>query len=200
LPKTDTGRPENNAQNLCREAIQFPWNFIFINASSEMPNTQSIVALAETGRVVLISQSFEKLLIELLEFRKLHQNFDYATSTAGTMSSEMYKMALMNGVKRLREQNALHPTLDQSLVKYIEDRHILIHRWAISNGFPDDADVSAWNALHTHASSVAKQATELFAFFSQYLARYAMPDAAAKDYDFYQAQMLNMFNRKFPAQ
>src|SRR2546428_1549586 len=160
-----------------------------------MSSSQVIAALAETGKAVLVSQNLEKLLIELLEFRKLHQDFDYAVSTNGAVAPELYKMALMNGVKRLREQGALHPSLDDALVKYIEDRHSLVQRWALNHGFPDDEDAKAWQALESHAHSVASQAAQLFGFFIKYLAEYAMPEVAAKDYPTYQARMLSMFNR-----
>jgi hypothetical protein len=162
-----------------------------------MTSAHAIAALADTGKAILVSQTLEKLLIELLEFRKLHQNFDYAISTNGAVAPELYKMALMNGVKRLRDQGALHNTLDAALVKYIEDRHILVHRWAINHGFPDDADIAAWQILQAHARSVGDQAARLYGFFVSYLADYAMPEVAAKDYQTYQHRMLNMFNREY---
>ena len=62
-----------------------------------MQSPQAIEAFAEVGKAVLVSQNLEKLLIELLEFRKLHQDFDYATSTNGEMTPEMYKLNLTNG-------------------------------------------------------------------------------------------------------
>ena len=157
----------------------------------------ALAALAETGKAVLVSQNLEKLLIEMLEFRKLQQDFDYAKRTGGAISPESYKLALMNGVNRLRDQNAIHPTLDAALVKYIDDRHVLVHRWALNHGFPDYAAVGAWEALGSHARSVASQAASLFGFFTTYLAEYAMPEVAAKDYPTYQARMLSMFNREF---
>jgi hypothetical protein len=162
-------------------------------------NTPSHVtaALAETGKAILISQNLEKLIVELLEFRKLHQDFDYAIKTQGVVAQELYKTALMNGVKRLREQKALHPSLDAALVTYIEDRHILVHRWALTHGFPEYSDRQAWHALESHAKSTLAQATHLFGFFTKYLAEYAMPEVAAKDYPTYQARMLNMFNREY---
>ena len=43
-----------------------------------MTSTDAIAALADTGKAILVSQTLEKLLVELLEFRKLHQSFDYA--------------------------------------------------------------------------------------------------------------------------
>lgn len=162
-----------------------------------MTSPHAIAALADTGKAVLVSQTLEKLLVELLEFRKLHQNFDYAVSTNGVVAPELYKMAMMNGVKRLREQGALHPSLDEALVKYIEDRHVLVHRWAINHGFPDDGDVQAWQALQAHARSTGDQAAKLYGFLVTYLAEYAMPEVAAKDYPTYQQRMLNMFNREF---
>ena len=162
-----------------------------------MTSPHAIAALADTGKAVLVSQTLEKLLVELLEFRKLHQDFDYAVSTNGAVAPELYKMALTNGVKRLREQGALHPSLDAALVKYIEDRHVLVHRWAISHGFPDDADVRAWQALQVHARSTGDQAARLYGFFVTYLAEYAMPEVAAKDYPTYQQRMLSMFNREY---
>jgi hypothetical protein len=162
-----------------------------------MTSTNAIAALADTGKAILVSQTLEKLLVELLEFRKLHQSFDYAISTNGAVAPELYKMALMNGVKRLREQGALHITLDAALVKYIEDRHILVHRWAINHGFPSDVDIVAWQLLQAHARSVGDQAARLYGFFVSYLAEYAMPEVAAKDYQTYQHRMLNMFNREY---
>ena len=157
----------------------------------------AIAALAETGKAVLISQNLEKLLLEMLEFRKLHQDFDYAKRTNGALTPESYKLALMNGVKRLRDQRAIHASLNAALVKYIEDRHVLVHRWALQHGFPDYADVHAWEALGLHARSVATQAAQLFGFFTSYLAEYAMPEVAARDYPTYQARMLNMFNHEY---
>jgi hypothetical protein len=162
-----------------------------------MSSTYIIAALAETGKAVLASQNLEKLLVELLEFRKLHQNFDYAVTTNGVVAPELHKMALMNGVKRLRDQQALHPTLDKALVRYIEDRHILVHRWALTYGFPEDGDVQAWQELQLHASSVTKQAAGLYSFFISYLEEYAVFEVATKDYAAYQARMLKMFNREY---
>ena len=160
----------------------------------------ALAALAETGKAVLVSQNLEKLLIEMLEFRKLHQDFDYAKSTNGAVGAGLYRMALMNGVKRLREQNAIHHSLDVALVKYIDDRHILVHRWALEHGFPDYENVQAWNKLAAHARSVAAQAVQFFGFFTLNLAEYAMPNVAAQDYPKYQERMLSMFNREFKAQ
>ena len=157
----------------------------------------AISALAETGKAVLVSQNLEKLLLEMLEFRKLHQDFDYAKRTNGALTPESYKLALMNGLKRLRKQGAIHASLDAALVKYIEDRHVLVHRWALQHGFPDHADAGAWQALAAHARSVSAQAAQLFGFFTTYLAEYAMPEVAASDYPTYQARMLSMFNREY---
>lgn len=158
----------------------------------------ALLALAETGKAVLISQNLEKLLSEMFEFRKLHQDFDYAKTTGGEVPPKRYKDALMNGVKSLREQSAIHPTLDAAVVKYIEGRHVLVHRWALEHGFPDDANVQAWTALASHARSVSDQAQSLFGFISKYLAAFAMPDLAARDYPAYEERMLNMFNREYP--
>ena len=163
-----------------------------------MQSPHAVAAFAEVGKAVLVSQNLEKLLIELLEFRKLHQDFDYATSTNGEMTPEMYKLNLTNGVKRLRTQNAIHPSLDTALVKYIEDRHVLVHRWALSFGIPDDKDTHAWQTLQSHANSVLRQAAKLYGFFTSYITEHAPIEVAAKDYAGYQYRMLSMFNREYP--
>ena len=130
-----------------------------------MTSSHAIAALADTGKAILISQTLEKLLVELLEFRKLHQDFNYAVSTNGAISPKYYRNSMMNGVKLLRDQGALHSTLDKALVKYIEERHILVHRWALNHGFPDDSDTQAWQTLQLHARSVGDQAAKLYGFF-----------------------------------
>ena len=157
----------------------------------------ALVALAETGKAVLVSQNVEKLLLELLRFRKLLQDFEFAKAAGGSVPPESYKLALMNAVKKLREEGTLHPTLDAALVKYIEDRHVLVHRWALTHGFPDYENVPAWEALGLHARSVSTQAAHLHDFFSQHLVEYAMPEIAAKDYAAYETRMLGMFNREY---
>lgn len=159
----------------------------------------AIHALAEAGKALLISQNLEKLLLEMFEFRKLHQSFEYAKQTGGAITPEKYKLALTNGVKKLRDQDAIHPTVDSALTEYIENRHILVHRWALQYGFPDQANVGAWETLRIHSLSVTKQAIDLFTFFSKYLGDFAMPEMAARDYASYQARMLSMFNREFKA-
>lgn len=162
-----------------------------------MISSHANAAFTEIGKAIFVSQQLEKILIEMFEFRKLHLDFEYAKETMGAIAPELYKMALMNGIKKLRSQNAIDPSLDKALVKYIDDRHVLVHRWCLNHGFPDYADAQAWNKLHAHAKSLVKQVAQLYDFFTSYLAEYGTMEVAIKDYPAYEARMLNMFNQKF---
>lgn len=162
-----------------------------------MISPSSNAAFTEIGKAIYVSQLLEKILTEMFEFRKLHADFEYAIKTQGEVGPGLYKSALMNGIKCLRTQNVIDPSLDEALVRYIEDRHLLVHRWVLTYASPSFEDDPAWDKFYNHAKNVVKQVSQLYDFFALYLEKYGKTKVAVQDYLAYEARMLNIFNRKY---
>ncbi len=81
------------------------------------------------GRAVFAAQMLETALIPIFEFFKMHTEPGYLEKTGGYVTEGAFKVPIKNVVKFLSERGSIAPDLETRLNKYVEDRHLLIHRW-----------------------------------------------------------------------
>ncbi|RVU43060.1 hypothetical protein [Rubrivivax rivuli] len=150
-------------------------------------------AFASVGRAVWLCQVFEASLAPIYEFFKMNVQPGYFQKTGGYVAGGAYKNPLKNIVKELSARGNIDPTVESRLEKYIEDRHLLVHRWFIQNGWPKDESVEAWKALESHATAVGDEAQDLMHYFTGYIVKHAEPGRAQANPDEYSARISSLF-------
>ena len=155
-------------------------------------------AFASVGHAVWLCQVFETLLAPIYEFFKMNVQPGYFDKTQGFVPNTAYKCPLRNMVKELSAKNQIDRSVEAQLDKYIEDRHLLVHRWFIQNGWPSDESEESWKALENHANSVRDQAQELARYFTGYIVEHTAPELTDKDPVAYTARLSNLFRKENP--
>jgi hypothetical protein len=152
-------------------------------------------ALASVGHAVWMCQVFETLLAPIYEFFKMNVQPGYFDKTKGFVPDSAYKNPLRSIVKELSARNQIDISVEAKLDRYIEDRHLLVHRWFIQNGWPSDDYEEGWRALEIHANSVRDQAQELARYFTGYIVEHAAPGLAEKDPSAYTEKLSILFRQ-----
>jgi len=150
-------------------------------------------AFAAVGQAVWMSQIFETALIPIYEIFKIHADSAYVKRTGGFVPPGAYKTPIKNIIKQLTAAGRIDAAIEQKLDAYIESRHILVHRWFVLYGWPDDEDSDEWAKIEAHANSLTSQARDLTQAFTGYLVKYAEPEWAAANPVQYRERMVNIF-------
>ena len=117
----------------------------------------------------------------------------YLERTQGFIAETTYKNPLRNIIKELSTRTQIDPEIETRLDRYIEDRHLLVHRWFIHYGWPDDDDLEQWTSLQDHADRVGNEAQELTRYFAGYIVRFAETEWAKQNPDEYDAKISGLF-------
>ena len=156
-------------------------------------NQHMTTAFAAVGRAVWLCQVFETTLAPIYEFFKMNVQPGYFEKTAGYIPDGAYKNPLKNIVKELSTRGHIDPSLESRLEKYIEDRHLLVHRWFSQRGWPNDDYVQGWKELENHATAVRDEAQELMRYFAGYMVKHAEPGKAQANLDEYSERISSLF-------
>lgn len=87
----------------------------------------------------------------------------------------------------------LPTSLEARLSTYVQDRHLLIHRWIQERGIPEDNNPNDFLPLAKLALPVEQEARELTHIFASYVVKYAEPEWASANLDEYKAKMAHLF-------
>jgi hypothetical protein len=152
-------------------------------------------AYAAIGRAVFYSQIFETALIPIFEFFKLHTEPGYAEKTGGLLPVGAFKVPVRNIIKALAANENIAPDLEERLSNYIEERHVLIHRWVQENGLPKEDDAEGFAPYVALANRVEQEAKVLTRMLTGYMLKYANPEWAAIHRDEYKSKIGELFLR-----
>lgn len=152
-------------------------------------------AYAAIGRAVAYAQIFETALVPIFEFFKMQTVPRYLEKTGGYVSTGAFKVPIKNIIKALSEKGDIAPDLETRLTSYVEDRHLLVHRWFQNNGWPTENDTAGFAPIIELANRVEREAKDLTLLFAGYMVKLAEPELATTDAESYKAQMAVIFHR-----
>lgn len=152
-------------------------------------------AYAAIGRAVAFAQIFETALIPIFEFFKMQTEPGYREKTGGYVSAGAFKVPVKNIIKALSAKGDLATDLEARLTLYVENRHLLIHRWFQTNGWPAENDAAGFAPIVELANRVEREAKELTRLFTGYMVKFAEPEWAAANGEDYKARMATIFHR-----
>ena len=153
------------------------------------------LAYVAVGRAILAAQLFETALVPIFEMHRIHSEPDRLGKTGGYLAAGAFKVPIASIVRILAEKGTIAPDLETRLKAYVEDRHLLVHRWVQERGIPDDNNPKDFLLLAEFALRVEREARELARIFVGYILKYADPDWSAANQDEYKARMAQMFLR-----
>jgi len=152
-------------------------------------------AYAAIGRAVAFAQIFETALIPIFEFFKMQTDPRYLEKTGGYVPAGAFKVPAKNVIKALSAKGDIAPDLEARLNSYVEDRHVLIHRWVQENGWPAENDSTGFAPIVELANRVEHEARALTRLLTGYMVQFAEPEWAAANGEDYKVKMAVMFQR-----
>jgi hypothetical protein len=133
-------------------------------------------ALQSIGKAVINAQGFEAAIIPIFEVHRIFADPGRMDSTGGRLPEGAWKQPIASLIRQLVERSKISGKLEDRLRNYVEDRHLLIHRWAYEVGIPSTDD--EWAKVRIHADHVAAEALELMNLFVSYALRYGNPETS----------------------
>lgn len=153
------------------------------------------LAYTAIGRAVFAAQLFEVALTPIFEGFKMITDPAYREKTGGHISAGAFKVSVATVVKTLAATGDIAPDLQERLLAYSEDRHTLIHRWIINNGWPDDGNEEGFRPIVELANRVEREAKLLTRALTGYMVRFADPAWAEANRAEYEERMRQLFIR-----
>ena len=150
-------------------------------------------AYAAVGRAIIAAQIFETALVPIFEIHRIHTEPNRLDETRGYLSAGAFKMPVANIVKYLSSQGNVAPDLEDRLNEYIQDRHLLVHRWLHENPVPLAQDPETMLPLMEHARKVEREAADLTRLIVGYVVKYGEPEWAASNPEDFSAKMAALF-------
>lgn len=152
-------------------------------------------AYAAIGRAVASAQIFETVLTPIFECFKMQTKPGYREKTGGYVSAGTFKVPIKNIIKALSAKGDIAPDLEGRLNAYVEDRHLLVHRWFQEKGWPAENDTTGFGPIIELANRVEREARELTLLFASYMVKFAEPEWAAANGESYKERMAAVFHR-----
>ena len=150
-------------------------------------------AYAAVGRAIVAAQIFETELVPIFELHRVHAEPDRLSETKGYLSAGAFKMPITNIVMFWNSRGSIASNLEARLHSYIQDRHLLVHRWLHENPLPLDCDPETMRPLMEHAQKVEHEATELARLIVGHVVKYGEPEWAASNPEEFSAKMAALF-------
>lgn len=129
------------------------------------------------GRAVGAAQMFETVIVVCAEFLRFSKESLAGKETSAFVNTKRLKTATKALLKELSQSNDIAPDFEERVVRLVDKRHILIHRWYAENGWPDEDDVDDINRLAALAKEVEGESREIVRMLAQYI---LSADAAAR--------------------
>ena len=139
----------------------------------------------------MTAQLLETALVPIFEIHRVNTEPDRLAKTDGYLSAGAFKVPTSSIVKMLSDKGSIAPDLETRLKTYIEDRHLLVHRWVQEKGIPTTE--KDFLLLAKLALTVEKEARDLIRIFAGYMVKHTEPDWAAANLDEYRSRMAAIF-------
>lgn len=147
-------------------------------------------AYAAIGRAVIAAQRFETMLVPMFEFFRMVSDPEYRDKTKGYVSAGKFKVPTSVIVKLLAGKGDIAPDLEARLNRYVEDRHLLIHRWMIERGWPSPGDAVGFVPVIELAKRIEEEANTL----TKSIVSYMLNSQDVQDKTEYSALIARMFH------
>ena len=129
------------------------------------------------GRAVGAAQILETVIVVCAEFLRFSKESLAGKETSAFVNTKRLKTATKALVKELSQSNDIAPEFEERVVRLVDKRHILIHRWYVENGWPDEDDPDDIDRLAGLATEVESESREIVRMLAQYI---LSADAAAR--------------------
>jgi hypothetical protein len=127
---------------------------------------------AAIGRAVFAAQRLEVTLASIFEIFKMQTNKGYFEETGGDLEVDRYRrLSVTTVVSELSKKGSISSELDAILRAFAEDRHTLVHRWMLHNGWPDDNEAEQWQPLIVLAGRVYREAMAITHELAAYMVK-----------------------------
>lgn len=147
------------------------------------------------GRAVSAAQIFEVVFAVLAEGFRMISEPEYLELTKGFIDPQRLKNPTKNLLKRLSERNKIASELEADICSLIENRHVLIHRWGIENGFASPDSAEYWQRYEKLAETVEAESKRITRMLLLYVLKWAEPEWASSNNDEYHIRMKELFLR-----
>lgn len=152
-------------------------------------------AYTAIGRAVASAQIFETVLVPIFEFFRMRTEPGYLEKTDGFVSAGAFKVPVKNIIKALSVKGDIAADLETRLTSYVEDRHLLVHRWFQANGWPAEDDAVGFAPIIELANRVEHEAKDLTRLFAGYMVKFVYPESTDADGENFKARMATIFHR-----
>lgn len=132
----------------------------FYNLVRRMTEFHSHV-YASIGKAVMAAQYFEQWLVTAYYQVRVATEDGFQLSDAQLSDYRLFKIPTKNLLKSLSEKSQISNNLDTRFNSLLEQRHVLVHRWCLINGYPPTHSEAKWHELELLAESVSREADEL---------------------------------------
>ena len=149
------------------------------------------IAFTTIGRAVLAAQRLELALVPIFELYRIHDEPGRLEATGGKLSPGAFKQPIANMLNQLVARSRISPALDSRFRRYVEDRHLLIHRWILEKGFPDEKQ--DWADLAKFGLKVEAEANKLTLLLAEYVLRYGDPETSTCTIEEFGTRMSELF-------
>ena len=143
------------------------------------------------GRALLATQILETALVPIYELYRVSTEPDRLAKTQGYLSAGAFKVPTSTIVKMLSDKGSIAADLETRIKAYIDNRHLLVHRWTQEHGVP--ATEKDFLLLAMLALKVEMEARELSRILARYVVKHSGPDWAAANLDDYKLKMAGIF-------
>jgi hypothetical protein len=118
--------------------------------------------LLEVGTAVLEVQTFEMTMVPVYQFFRFATEEEYLAQREGRIPKGAWKQPLAALVNELEGNDRIDAALATRLRTFAEQRHALIHRWILQNGWPgNELGADAYEPLQALAVEVRNEAVAL---------------------------------------
>lgn len=116
---------------------------------------------ASIGKAVLAAQYFEQWMVTAYYQLRLIAEQDFKLSEEQLSDHRVFRVPTKNLLKALSEKSQISSDFENRINSLLEQRHIIVHRWFLINGYPSAQTEEKWRELGLLAEFVSREANEL---------------------------------------
>jgi hypothetical protein len=148
---------------------------------------------ASIGKAVLAAQYFEQWLVRAYYHMRIVTEDDFSLTDAQLSDYRLFKNPTKNLIKSLAQCSQIDPEFETRINDLLEQRHVVVHRWLLSNGSPFGLTTEQWDQLATVAETVASEAMELSFLLLGHMGEGLRQQVAGEDPALAKEHMAQMF-------
>lgn len=151
-------------------------------------------AHAAIGKAICASQIFETVLTVSFETFRMVTDPEYRELTEGKIELSRFKTPIKNLLKFLSSRNDIAPELESQIVRLLEDRHTVVHRWSLENGFADPTEEEHWQRYEALALKVESESKRIALLLLSFINHWAESPSTATSHEEYLGRMKQLFH------